>query len=223
MSIILPKPQAILFDWDNTLVDTWPLIHRALNIAQNHFGLQAWSLEEVQSKAKKSMRDSFPELFGAHAEEAGQIYQRSYREMHLEIPPINGAEETLARIAEAGIYCAAVSNKQAPSLREEIGYLGWNAYFNKAVGSGDAARDKPSPDPAIMALEGSDVQANNGQVIWFVGDTGVDLECASHIGAVAVLYGASHEPESGMHDGFPFHAHARSHQSLQDLLAAVGV
>jgi phosphoglycolate phosphatase len=27
----LSIPRAILFDWDNTLVDTWPLIHTAMN------------------------------------------------------------------------------------------------------------------------------------------------------------------------------------------------
>ena len=26
----LPKPKAVIFDWDNTLVDTWPLIHQAI-------------------------------------------------------------------------------------------------------------------------------------------------------------------------------------------------
>ena len=27
----LKKPKAIVFDWDNTLVDTWPIIHMAIN------------------------------------------------------------------------------------------------------------------------------------------------------------------------------------------------
>ena len=27
----LPKPKAVIFDWDNTLVDTWPLIHEAID------------------------------------------------------------------------------------------------------------------------------------------------------------------------------------------------
>ena len=27
----LPRPRAILFDWDNTLVDSWVTIHEALN------------------------------------------------------------------------------------------------------------------------------------------------------------------------------------------------
>ena len=26
-----PPPRAIIFDWDNTLVDVWPAIHDALN------------------------------------------------------------------------------------------------------------------------------------------------------------------------------------------------
>ena len=28
----LKRPRAILFDWDNTLVDSWATIHEALNV-----------------------------------------------------------------------------------------------------------------------------------------------------------------------------------------------
>ena len=27
----LPKPKAVIFDWDNTLVNTWPIIHDEVN------------------------------------------------------------------------------------------------------------------------------------------------------------------------------------------------
>ena len=34
----LPRPRAILFDWDNTLVDSWVTIHEALNITDGGDG-----------------------------------------------------------------------------------------------------------------------------------------------------------------------------------------
>ena len=74
----LPRPRAILFDWDNTLVDTWPLIHAALNQTLRHMQHPEWSLEKVRANVKKSMRESFPEMFGDRWEVAAKHYQDSY-------------------------------------------------------------------------------------------------------------------------------------------------
>ena len=49
----LPKPKAIIFDWDNTLVDTWPLIHQAINITLEKMGKKKFSLEQVQNEIHK--------------------------------------------------------------------------------------------------------------------------------------------------------------------------
>ena len=88
----LPKPRAILFDWDNTLVDTWPLIHSALNMTLRYMGHPEWSLEKVHAEVKHSMRDSFPAMFGDRWEEAGKHYQASYRSINLsELTPLPGA------------------------------------------------------------------------------------------------------------------------------------
>ena len=35
---LLRLPQAALFDWDNTLVDTWPVIHEAMNTTLSAMG-----------------------------------------------------------------------------------------------------------------------------------------------------------------------------------------
>lgn len=217
----LSKPKAILFDWDNTLVDTWPLIHRAMNVVMKHMGHAEWSFDQVKSNVKHSMRDAFPELFGERWQEAATLYQQSYRSLHLEeIAPLAGAQEVLKRIKAAGIYCAVVSNKRGPTLRLEVEQLGWQEYFLKTVGADDAERDKPHADPAIMALDGSGLAAVDG--IWFVGDTGVDLECAHHIGASPILYG-EHSTDGKMHDGWAFAAHAIDHTDFLKLLAANGV
>ena len=38
------RPTAILFDWDNTLVDSWATIHEALNVVMAAMGKPLWSL-----------------------------------------------------------------------------------------------------------------------------------------------------------------------------------
>lgn len=212
----LSKPDAILFDWDNTLVDTWPLIHTALNMTMRHMEHPEWSLEKVRANVTKSMRDSFPALFAERWEEAAQHYQQSYRSIHLnEIKPLAGAEAMLAQAAKVA-KLGLVSNKRGDSLRKEMQHLGWAGYFGTAVGSGDAAHDKPACDPAWMALEALGVARDT--CIWFVGDTVVDIECGGAIGATTVLYG-DHATEGNIFEGIPFTVQVRDHQQLADLIA----
>ena len=56
-------PRAILFDWDNTLVDSWPTILDALNTTFEAFDMAPWSMIEARERVRHSMRDSFPKLF----------------------------------------------------------------------------------------------------------------------------------------------------------------
>ena len=63
----LPAPKALLFDWDNTLVDTWSVIHHALAVTFEAFGRTPWTLEETRQRVRASARDAFPELFGEDA------------------------------------------------------------------------------------------------------------------------------------------------------------
>ena len=60
----LTRPRAVVFDWDNTLIDSWHAIQDAQNYTLEAFGLQPWTLEETRQRVRGSMRDSYPTLFG---------------------------------------------------------------------------------------------------------------------------------------------------------------
>ena len=79
----LAPPKAILFDWDNTLVDSWALIHHAMTATFEAMGQPAWTLEECRRNIRKSARDSFPGLFGERAEAAAAVFYRTYEADHL--------------------------------------------------------------------------------------------------------------------------------------------
>ena len=187
-NLTLPKPKAIIFDWDNTLVDTWPIIHDSLVETFEHMGEEAWSFEETKAKVGKSMRDHFPEIFGDKWEEAGDIYVSKYRENHLEaLAPLPDVIEMLEFVAGTDLFRAVVSNKQGPTLRREAEHIGWDKYFHKLVGANDASRDKPFADPALLALKGSGITP--GKNVWFVGDSTPDVDCAKAAGLTPIIYG----------------------------------
>ena len=191
----LSRPQAILFDWDNTLVDSWATIHEALNAVMAAMEKPLWSLQETMERVRLSLRESFPLHFGDRWEEARQIYLDAFRAIHLDrLRALPGRNELLNRLFREGIFLGVVSNKTGSLLRSEAERIGWSSLFGNIIGAGDAAVDKPDAAPVILALKRSGITAS--QVVWFVGDTGVDMECAYNSGCVPVLLrnkGTEHE------------------------------
>ena len=182
----LARPRAILFDWDNTLVDTWPCIGKATNITLTAMGHAPWTETEIRERVAGSLRDTFPKIYGDRWEEARDVYYLAYESVHLEtLAPLPGAEDLLTRAAAAGLLLGVVSNKTGRYLRQEVGHLGWDRFFGRAIGAQDAARDKPAPDPIFMALDGSSIEP--GPQVWFVGDAAVDIECGAAAGCTTIL------------------------------------
>ncbi|MBL8642660.1 MAG: HAD family hydrolase, partial [Rhodospirillaceae bacterium] len=152
----MPPPKAILFDWDNTLVDTWPTIGKALNITLPKMGHEPWSEADIHARVAGSLRDTFPRIFGERWEEAREIYYQAFAAVHLDmLRVLPGAEDVLALAHGKGVYLGVVSNKTGKYLRAEAQHLGWTPYFRKLVGAQDAVRDKPMLEPVHLALENS--------------------------------------------------------------------
>jgi phosphoglycolate phosphatase len=184
----LPPPRAILFDWDNTLVDAWGTIPLALNAALTAMGQSAWTMEETRVRVRASLRASFPRMFGDRWPEARDIFYATYRAKHLEaVRPLPEAEFVTSRLAGQGLYLGVVSNKTGPLLRAEAAKLGWDRHFARMVGAGDAKIDKPAPDPVYLATQ--ELHITDYNHVWFIGDAAIDVECARHAGCIAILVG----------------------------------
>lgn len=190
------RPRAILFDWDNTLIDSWETIHEALVTTFRAMGHEPWSMAETKERVRLSLRDQFPRLFGERWETARDLYLDTFRRIHLDrLKPVTGAAELLGELAAAGLYLAVVSNKTGAILRREAEHLGWTGHFKRLVGAGDAARDKPQAAPVLLALDGTGIACAEA---WYVGDTGLDMECAANSGCVGVLLGARDASDAGL-------------------------
>ncbi|MEX2628604.1 MAG: HAD family hydrolase [Tistlia sp.] len=213
----MPAPKAILFDWDNTLVDTWSVIHHALAVTFEAFGRTPWTLEETRQRVRASARDAFPELFGDDTEAATELFYETFARDHLKgLAPRRGAPETLAALAaREGLWLGVVSNKTGRYLRQEAEHLGWNGHFRQLVGALDAVRDKPARDPVVMALSGSGLEP--GPAVWFVGDTDIDMLCARNAGCTGLLIRDEAPAEGEFAEAAP-HRHVATFEELLALL-----
>lgn len=186
VSAALHRPRAILFDWDNTLVDNWPVIQDAWNTTLTAMGHTPWTLAETRDRVRASLRDSFPRMFGERWRDAERIYYETFAANHLQrLREMPGAGAMLAALTASDLYLAVVSNKQGRFLRLEADRLSWTGYFGRLIGAKDAARDKPAVEPVDLALSGSEIP--RGADVWFVGDTDIDIDCAVGAGCVPIL------------------------------------
>jgi phosphoglycolate phosphatase len=212
-------PRAVLFDWDNTLVDNWPTIHDALNATFAAMGHPAWTLAETRERVRASLRDSFPAMFGARWEAARDIFYARFEARHIEtLVPLPGAQGLLNALHHRGVYLGVVSNKTGRYLRKEAAALGWERYMTRLVGAQDALRDKPDRAPVDLALSGSGIAA--GRPVWFVGDTAMDMRCAHEAGCTAILVGAAADGDD-FSAGAP-HFHVTDLGALGGLLGISG-
>jgi len=212
-------PQAIIFDWDNTLVDTWTTIHAALAVTFEAMGQIPWTLEETRARVRYSMRESFPKLFGERWEDAVRAFYEAFEQLHLErLTPISGANDMLQSLSDRDILLGVVSNKSGRYLREESAHLGWDDFFHAVVGAGDAPNDKPAIDPLLMALDGSTISP--GETVWFVGDAGIDMEIAYRANCVPVLM-REEIPESMEFEEFQPKVHLRRCLELATYVATL--
>ena len=184
--LVLQCPRAIIFDWDNTLVDSWRCIQAAMNVTLAAMGHAEWGLEETKARVALSLRDLFPTLFGERWGEAREVFYRTFAAIHLDyLQPLPGVPAMLEALRRLGVHLAVVSNKNGGFLRQEAQHLGWNSHFDRLVGATDAAADKPSAAPVLLALQAIGVPP--GETVWLVGDQPVDVECAMNSGCAPVL------------------------------------
>lgn len=179
-------PQAVLFDWDNTLVDTTRGCYHAINTVLATFGKKTYTFEEFLNYPSISVRNYFKDLFNTQEyDEAQKLF--SHHAERFSVSPFTYSYPLLNWLKAVEVPMAVVSNKEGNLLRKEIDKLGWADYFYCAVGSCDTPEDKPSPTPLLYALSQKPLEP--GPSIWFVGDSVVDMSCAHKAGCAPVSVG----------------------------------
>ena len=184
----LTKPKVALFDWDDTLVDTGKIYKIIFAEVIDELGIKEWDKDAAELYKFHSRRDSLPLIFKDDWRRIDALFSKKVRNIDLDkVFPLDNALDTIQQLANDGVIMSIVSNKDATQLRNEVKFLEWNKYFHKIIGSGDAEKDKPWPDPVQLALEDINLKAND--ITWFIGDSIVDIKCAQDSGCKPILFG----------------------------------
>lgn len=213
----MQKPDAVIFDWDDTIVDTWQVVRSAINATLEHFGHKPWSEDEARKRIGPPARVLFSALFGEDKwREADKIYIEAYKaNISAHIRVHDGARETLDYLKAAGIPMAVVSTKRGPLLREEAAKLRLDGYFSQLVGAGDAPADKPDAQAVHFSLQMSGVKTSKNVI--FIGDSVTDMTTAENAGCTSVLIETKPPAEDALAKHPPMHR-VKNHAQFTDFI-----
>ena len=200
----------ILWDWDNTLVDTFDAILTAQNVMRKTYGLPTWSKEEAKSAMNKSGRNLIKDLVGEEkAQEARAVYLKAYAQSASEIVLKPFAIDVLEKAKSLGYVNILASNKAGSILRNEAHTLNVDMYFDRIIGAEDTPCDKPSKSFTDSAINGYDVEN-----IISIGDGKADIQMGhNYVTGIGLLVWTNPEtPE------FAENKPDASFENLQDLV-----
>lgn len=212
-------PDAVFFDWDGTLADTYNFLNDAHNYVLVELGFKPFKEGEYAEYFGKPRDILYPAIYHDKHELAKRHFEVYVLNNAHRIKPLDGAEDILRFFQGNGVRMGVVSNKKAIFIENEIKHFGWNHYFEVIVGGGDAAQDKPAPDPLFLALERASIPKDS-PFVWFVGDTENDLKCATDAGC-PVLFVRGHEDPKPLIDLYKPEIYADSCRELHKILVEI--
>lgn len=176
--------KVILWDWDNTLADTFGAIFAAQNDARVQYGMTPWTKEESKAAMNTSGRNLIKDVFGADKATEVRAYFLSRYAEHADALELKaGAKEILQTAKELGFVNILASNKAGPILRNEVSAMGVADYFDRLIGAEEAEEDKPSKIFTDTALAG--IEAD---MIISIGDGKADIQMAhNYAGGIGIL------------------------------------
>lgn len=201
MSAELSKPRGIFFDWDGTLVNSFSFLEAAHNSVLVEFGMPPFEKDGFAMYFGKPREEIYPAIYGERAEEARGKFEEFVVENHKTLlEPMDDALLLLQTIQKTGIPAGVVSNKKAEFVNAEVDHFGWREFFVTVVGAREAANDKPSADPLLLALQRAGLEPA-GADIWYVGDTVIDQKCAENASSPFIYIDHEDDPAHPVFSG----------------------
>ena len=215
----IKRPDAVFWDWDGTLVDSYGFLNDAHSHTLVALGFQPFKDGEYKQYFGKPRETLYPAIYKEKCEEAKDIFGRYVIENSHKIPIIPDGKIVLDHFHAQNIPMGIVSNKKADLIALEVEHLGWQEYFTVIVGAGDAEDDKPSPAPLLLALERAGIDSKTSKV-WYIGDTENDLACAQRAGSES-LFLTGHDDTQELLQRYTPIITFESYSQLKEILVAI--
>ena len=189
------RTEAVLFDFDYTLVDSSEGCIDASNSALAALGLPQAEPDRIRRTIGLSLAESFRALTGLDDEALAEAYFRHFvaradRVMADKTVLLPGVARAVAVLRARGLRLGIVSTKFRYRIEAILGRDGLLEPFATIVGGEDVSHPKPHPEGLGLALARLELAAEHAL---YVGDSAVDAEAARRAGVpfAAVLSGTT--------------------------------
>lgn len=178
--------EAILFDWDGTLVDSLGAFHRANATVMAAFGLQfdetIYRRNYVPDWRQMYLRLGIPE---DRLEEANDLWETTFAGGADLVVAFPGAAEALARLRESGHVLGIVTAGHRAVVVPQLERTGLGALLPIRVFGDDLPVHKPDPWPLRRALEMAGADERPDESV-YIGDAVTDMQMAVAVGTRAI-------------------------------------
>jgi pyrophosphatase PpaX len=214
--------EAVLLDFDGTVVDTTELIYESMRHAVGEVLGREPSREALMANAGQPLPRQMELLDPEKAEELLETYLLYNEELHEGlIRGFPNVETSLAHLRDAGLALAVVTSKRRFSVEMALNsFPGLRKVVDVFVTMEDTPQHKPHPAPLLKGLE---LLGNvTPERAAYVGDTPSDVAAARAAGvtSVAVSWGAS--TEEALRAAGPDHLFEDLDSAVEFLLEAAG-
>lgn len=181
----MPPPRearAILFDWDGTLIDSFPAGFNASLAVARSFGIP-FDRERFHATYSPNWYETYRRIGLAeeHWPRADELWRMRYSEQASPLYPF--ARTTVQSLRERGYLLGLVTSGDRDRVTAELARFELVALFSAVVCHEDTPLKKPHPEPLLSALER--LGCPPGEAV-FVGDRPEDVRMGRQAGTYTV-------------------------------------
>ena len=175
--------EAILFDWDGTLVDSLGAFHRANAVVMESFGL-AFDQQAYRRHYTPDWREMYLRLGIPHdrLDEANNLWEATFAEDGDAVIAFAGALDALERLRDQGAVLGIVTAGLREVVEPQLARTGLGPLLPVRVFGDDLPVHKPDPEPLRMALRLAG-DGHRPETSIYVGDAPTDMQMAVVVGA----------------------------------------
>ena len=174
----------LIFDFDGTLADTWPLIEAVMMRLIQEMNLPSRTVDEIKTTIGLKLEEA-PLILWPDKHDIKDQFVTTYRRIFEEIKDkvdiglFPGVKETLETLKNSGHRMAIATSRTTQSAEELTRRLGIRDYFDCVLGADKVVNGKPHPETVEKIL--AEMGWQPGESI-MVGDMGVDIKMGRSAG-----------------------------------------
>lgn len=184
--------KSVLFDWDGTLLDSFPAGYRASVTVLSHFGIHV-DRERFLETYCPNWYESYRMLGVPESEweNADHLWRKTYHEQVSDLFPFVTA--VLERLRAAGFRLGIVTSGNRDRVHRELDRFELGAHFDAVVCFEDTHEKKPHPAPLARGLEKLGASASTTV---YVGDRPEDILMGRTVGTYTIGVESEYGPRA---------------------------